>query len=373
MFAHILRRCLIVAVAAGAAHCCHNEPDVKKQCRVDPPAAKADPPVAPARPRKPIESGATDASGQIALDHERVYFVTELDTLRNWEDSPSILVASPKSGGASTTLVSSATRFGPQISKVDDELFFARFGSFVPNPRACAVGQMCSQPRVIHGPTGEVAAWSSRGVRTLASHITSPGALAVDAADVFFMNERVLARVPRGGGPVTTLAKDVHCFALAVDASAVYCGGEGILAIPKKGGPPKSLSTDNLSGASLVLREALLAATSTVIPRACSKAEQGQSQGIPQCFDHDERIEWLRPRDRSTTVVLRIDWAEFLVADHDALYWTREGYLNQMPLIGGERGVRTPFGVDWPARGLALDDERIYWVTQHGHLGSAEK
>jgi hypothetical protein len=149
------------------------------------------------------------------------------------------------------------------------------------------------------------------------------------------------------------------------------------LVVPKHGGPPEqiSTSTEELSGASLVVRDgSLLLATSRRTPRHCSGEERGKGQAFnPQCFDHEERIEWLALRDGTTTTVAPIDWAEFLVADSDAVYWTWEGSLNRLPLKGGDRVVKHPFDVDWPVRGLALDDARIYWVTQHGRPGSMLK
>jgi hypothetical protein len=53
--------------------------------------------------------------------------------------------------------------------------------------------------------------------------------MAVDAANVYFVDDQGIESVPIGGGAVTTLAAGVSANGIAVDANNVYwtSGGDG--------------------------------------------------------------------------------------------------------------------------------------------------
>ena len=82
--------------------------------------------------------------------------------------------------------------------------------------------------------------------RTLA---TSPmpmpgGALAIDAAYVYYASVAGLARVPKSGGASEIVTAHMPKWAIAVDATRVYFGGDqvsGLMAVDKSGGTPLEL------------------------------------------------------------------------------------------------------------------------------------
>lgn len=89
---------------------------------------------------------------------------------------------------------------------------------------------------------------SGSGLLVLATGQVRPSAIAVDAHNVYWLDENVLGgvySVPKTGGPITTLySGDVSGKRIAVEASNVYfIQGTKIDAVPISGGEPRVVTT----------------------------------------------------------------------------------------------------------------------------------
>lgn len=190
---------------------------------------------------------------------------------------------------------------------------------------------------------------------TLAETEGMPISVAVDETDVYWTRYQPgdrLQRVPKAGGPVTTLALDHEggsFLQLALDATSVYwIRGEEILRIPKNGGESEIAvgSKDTVDGG-----------PATVLAFAVDDTSIYWSDG---------RQILRKPKCGGDTTVLAAEpqSAQGLVVAGDSLFWvndprgTDQDEIRRVPIVGGNVVHLTPAP---DPRGLAADAEHLYW------------
>jgi hypothetical protein len=173
----------------------------------------------------------------MATDDARIYFTT-------WDDDSltGSIYATTKDGGPVKALVRGLAT--PFDLTVDSEFIYW-----------VAVGTSAGDGFLADGSIGRAAKVDGTGVIKLASNLSLPVSLAVDATNVYFgetgaglgNSSAGLRRVPLAGGPVGKLVDGIIVGPVAVDSATVYYGtltGSGtfeINSLQKNGGNPRLL------------------------------------------------------------------------------------------------------------------------------------
>ncbi len=191
-------------------------------------------------------------------------------------------------------------------------------------------------------------------VTQLATALGAPGAIAVDATHVYWVDDGI-ERVPISGGPVTTLVPlgggDFSWRStLAVDDKNIYWtthGGGELLAASLDGGPRRALASPAWSVA--VSDGGVYFATNDSVFHA---AEDGGAPTMLATIGVDAGF--MAP------------WASQLMVDGTNLYWLDElptGTINRVPIVGGEL---LPLNRDLlfgsSNQQFTVDSTSLYWL-----------
>lgn len=203
------------------------------------------------------------------------------------------------------------------------------------------------------GATGGSGGGGAAGVPELlvaATFDMNPWGIAIDATNVYFtdamgINGKV-SRVPKAGGPLTVLASGLELpGAVAVDATDVYVlTFDHLLRVPIAGGVFTNIGTGGAGYARIVLDNDTIYWTDGTLGGALRRMAKGGG-GIMHIDDgHD---------------------TEGLVLHDGTLYWSsiESGAIKSAPSTGGTVSVFAS-GQDYPRMGLITDGADLYWMNE---------
>lgn len=195
-------------------------------------------------------------------------------------------------------------------------------------------------------------------------------------------------KVDKDGGEPITLASGLGPIGpLVVDAQAVYlAAGDRLLAIPREGGEPALLATSPEGPPwQMTHDEAALYWTSppsgviSVLPKQAGAAVAlyphvlTPASGIAVDATHyywSSKDDGLRSELKSAPMgaeLLVTDNGWALAVDDERIYYTAAdgsvGQLRSVPKTGGDPAALSDFE---PMKGVALDEEFVYWAAQAG-------
>lgn len=237
----------------------------------------------------------------------------------------------------------------------------------------------------------------------LATNLTAPNALAVNATDVYWTQDlggvagATLLKVPIGGGSTTTLSTGVNGYALALDGTSVYWDqGLPLLSMPLAGGATTTLTASFQGTSAGPLWVAAGAVWGTQgntgvwsIPVAGGTQSNTFSQpyGTASCVVDATSIYWLQldtpavimkaPLAGGTPVTLVAPDADGganeqvgdtvyqnLAVDGTSLYWGNivDRTLRKVPKNGGAPVVLATSPGPGPAS-IATDGAHVYWFS----------
>jgi hypothetical protein len=343
------------------------------------PAARPDDRAVPA----PSPGSVTASAGRIALDDARVYWVDAHANRGLETNAPSRLLSAPKAGGAPVELATTPTEASQGIAVDDAFAYVGYVGLNEPNPLACPPGRLCHEPPTIHGPTGAVLAVPKGGgaPRVLASDARDPLCVAADGRQVYWADGASLFRVPREGGRRTLLLANAGCRALALDATHVYCLCDGISRVPKAGGAGEVLVHGDAYEAALavgptaVYFDGLLDVRRST-PRtgcSCCGSQSASCREPDPMIDRVPILAALLKNGGAPTPLVRDTSGRHVMLDGRRAYWVRGDHIMGVDLGGGAPIEVADVSGGAPGDGLAVDESRLYWVTDQGELRSVAR
>jgi hypothetical protein len=191
---------------------------------------------------------------------------------------------------------------------------------------------------------------------TLASGLTSPYVLAVDATSVYWADwgtgatnpgDGAILKVPLDGGPVTTLASEqILPAGIAVDAASVYwSSGAGLQKVPLGGGPATLLATG-------VGNDVITVGPSGVY------GTNGEDAPVSVPLGGGTALVLGPGPGNSNTYGIAVD--------STSLYWTEFGNPVNILKVSLAGGTPTILATGQVPEGLAVDATSVYWVDAGG-------
>jgi hypothetical protein len=189
------------------------------------------------------------------------------------------------------------------------------------------------------------------------SGTNAPNAVAVDATNVYVLQNNDLERVPIGGGTGATLATGQSAYGLAVTGATVlwttYNGMDTVLSVPANGGTTSTFATG--SGAPGTSSTVVVTdGTNVYWGDTASGATSGSVYAKPLVGGQQTTLY------QGPIEVLGIAF------DTTYLYVTggQAGVVLKIPKAGGQPTTLAS-GQGWPY-GIAVDETFVYWVNNNG-------
>jgi len=199
----------------------------------------------------------------------------------------------------------------------------------------------------------------------LPAHQYNPYGIAIDHSHVYWTDPRIGAvqRVAKGGGKVTTLAKEQRgAFALAIDDSHVYFTIRGsanvadgsVRRVPKQGGPVEQIAGGQLRPEAIVSDDL---------------AVYWASRGYDGALD-GAVLRWNKQGGEPQALATGIPSPSGIALDQNHVYFTSTGQISRITKRGGPR-ERIAVELLRP-RGLTVADGHLVWTDpQAGTISSA--
>jgi hypothetical protein len=275
-----------------------------------------------------------------------------------WEICSGSVIKVPLTGGAATTLasVNNADPWGIVVDATS--VYWVNDEASVPGSNSSEHGKGSVMKVPLGGGTPT----------TLASGLTFPAGIAVDATNVYWTTAgdsietaSHIMKAPLSGGTATTLVSGLNMTnlytSIAVDATNVYWtnpNGASVMKVSLDGGAPITLASSQNNPASITVNATGVYWTSYVsnVSNTGSIMKVPLDGGTPTALASGQRFD--------ETIFMRI------AVDVSNVYWMNCGYdhnaaLMKVPLSGGT--LTTLASGQDDVEGMAVDASSVYWVT----------
>jgi hypothetical protein len=230
------------------------------------------------------------------------------------------------------------------------------------------------------------------GVTTLVQNEPQPYALALDATNVYFTDSgSSVKKVPLGGAPSSTVIATQSAYGLALSGSTLLVGSGDLEAIPTSGGSltllatgqnqPRAVTAD-ASNVYWITTSGVVASvpiTGGTMPTTLTSGQSGYS-GIAVDASN---VYWTNSAKGTivsvpiggggfTTLATGQTSASGIAVAGGYVYWTTNtsaGTVMKLPVGGGGTPIAIATGQNYPL-GVAVDDTYVYWTDSSGYYGT---